>query len=454
MAVSVAEALGRIKRNPLSVVDRRTVERVCREVGYRWRDRELDPATTLALFVQQVLHGNTPCTQVRHLAGPEASFSASAYCQARARLPHEVCQALLAKVHEQVVLPLVGRKTNRWHGHRTFHVDGSTFSMPDTPELQEAFGQPGGQKSGCGFPVAHLLVLFSACSGLLLDAFASPLRTGDVNHTPELHLHLDKGDILIGDDSFSGYTHLALLVQAGLHGLFPVHHLRIVDFTPGRRHAPQSHPDSGLPRSRWIKSLGHDDQVVEYFKPRQKPAWISAEQYEALPESIIVRELRRTVGSPSGAKLTLTMVTTLLDPCEYRPPELLELRMRRWDVETNLGHLKTTMGLDVLRCKTEAGVRKELCIFCLVYNLVRVVMLQAASAQQVPVDRISFVDALRWMRHARRGDALPKLVVNPLRSNRIEPRCRKRRPKQYDLMNKPRDVLRKALKMRVRAGLT
>src|SRR5207302_3911024 len=110
----------------------------------------------------------------------------------------------------------------------------------------------------------------------------------------------------------------------------------------------------------------------------------------------------------------------------YPADELLELRLRRWDVETNIGHLKTTMGMDVLRCKTEQGVRKELAVFCLVYNLVRLIMLEAAARQEVPVARISFIDALKWMRHARPGDALPDLIVNPKRPNRAEPRCKKR----------------------------
>jgi len=104
------------------------------------------------------------------------------------------------------------------------------------------------------------------------------------------------------------------------------------------------------------------------------------------------------------------------------------------------------MGLDVLHCKTEQGVRKELAVFALVYNLVRAVMLEAAARQGVPVSRISFADAYKWLRHARPGDVPPPLIVNPRRPHRIEPRCRKRRPKQYDLMNKPRSTLRKLLK--------
>ena len=450
MAASIGEALARIKRDPLAALGRGAVERVCEEVGHGWRDRRLDPATTVALFVQQVLNGNCPCAEVRHIGG--CGFTAEAYCQARARLPLSVYQALLTAACD-AALPRTRDAAHLWRGHRTFHVDGSTFSMPDTAELRGAFGMPAGQAPGCGFPVAHLLVLFSAATGLLLDAFASPLRTGDLAQAPELHLHLDAGDVLIGDDSFGTYAHLALLLQAGLHGLFPVHHKRIVDFTPGRPHCPEGKKAvAGMPRSRWVGRLGDDDQVVEWFKPKERPRWMNKAAYDALPDSITVRELRRAVTAPDGSPVTLTVVTTLLDPADYPAADLMALRLRRWDVETNLGHLKTTMKMDVLRCKSEQGVRKELAVFCLVYNLVRAVMLEAAARQGVAVARISFADALRWVRHARPGDAMPALAVNPHRPDRAEPRCKKRRPKQYDLMNKPRDKLRKILKNQRKRG--
>jgi len=441
---SIASALRHIKDNPLGVIDRETVERVCREHGHEWRDRELDPATTVALFAQQIVHGNCPCTEVRHLARGH-SFTAQAYCEARQRLPLVVYQDLLTAVCD-AVMPQTHRKELLWHGHRTFHVDGSTFSMCDTPELQKAFGIPAGQKEGCGFPVAHLLVLFSASTGLLVNAWASPLRTGDMAQTAEAHLHLDKGDVLIADDTFSGYAHLAMLQKQGLHGLFPAHHLRIVDFTKGRPHTGENNPQAGVPRSRWIKSLGKEDQLVEYFKSATKPLWMSEQDYEQLPDSIVVRELRRTVRRPGLGHVTLTLVTTLTDPKKYSAAELLELRLRRWDVETCIGHVKTTMGMDVLHCKSEEGARKELAVFCLVYNLVRAVMLEASRRQEVPVARISFADVLHWMRHARPGEGLPKFVVNRRRPDRAEPRCRKRRPKKYHLMNKPRDVLREDLR--------
>src|SRR5258707_1733883 len=213
---SIPASVQRIKDNLLGLLNQEPVERGCRECGHCWRDRQLDPATTVALFMQQVLHGNIPCSEVRHVGAtldpprPVGSFSIQAYCEARARLPLAVYQALLAEVGEQIA-PLTGRQEHRWHGHRTFHIDGSTFSMPDTPELCEAFGMPSGQTEGCGFPVAHLLVLFSAATGILIDAWASPLRTGDLAEAPEAHLYLDEGDVLIGDDVYGGYPHLALL---------------------------------------------------------------------------------------------------------------------------------------------------------------------------------------------------------------------------------------------------
>jgi hypothetical protein len=441
---TIAASLIRVKDNPLEFLTPQLIESVCREHNYSWRDGELDPATTMALFMQQIVRGNIPCSEVRHVG--DDRFTAQAYCKARARIPLAVYQTLLNEVYQKFI-PHTRREEHLWHGHRTFHIDGSTFSMSDTPELRKAFGLPSGPKEGCAFPVAHLLILFSAATGLLIDTWASPLRTGDLAETPEAHMHLDEEDILIGDDSFSGYQHLALLQKQGLHGLFPVHHLRIVDFKKGRPHCGDGKKAvAGMPRSRWIKSLGKTDQLVEYFKPAHKPQWMSDAEFESLPESIIVRELRRTVRRPGLGKITITLVTTLLDPVAYPADDLLDLRLRRWDVETNIGHMKTTMKMDVLHCKTEQGVRKELTVFSIVYNLVRVVMLTASRRQEVPVSRISFADAYKWMRHARPGDVLPALIVNPYRPDRIEPRCKKRRPKQFDLMNKPREELRKLLK--------
>lgn len=181
------------------------------------------------------------------------------------------------------------------------------------------------------------------------------------------------------------------------------------------------------------------------------PAWMNPADYDALPASITVREIRRTVRLDDGRRITVTIVTTRRDAEKHPADELIQLRLRRWDVETHIRPLKTTMGLEVLRCKSENGVRKELAVFALVYNRVRVVMLRAAKRQSVGVDRIRFVDTLKWMRHARPGDQLPDMIVNPSRPHRIEPRCGKRGPKSHKLMTKPRDVLREELKNKAKS---
>ena len=188
---------------------------------------------------------------------------------------------------------------------------------------------------------------------------------------------------------------------------------------------------------------------MEWIKPAARPAWMTAEQWAQVPPTLRVRELRRAI-SGDGGTVELTIVTTLTDAKQYPAEALLDLRQRRWDIETDLASLKTTMGMDVLRCKTVAGVKKELTMFTLAYNLVRAAMIEAARRQQVLVRDLSFADTLYWMRHARAGDPMPMIALVPRRPGRAEPRVRKRRPKPYDYMTKPRDKLRAALKLRTR----
>jgi hypothetical protein len=379
----------------------------------------------------------------------QASFSGDAYIQARARLPLELYRRLLALVSES--LTECREEAARWCGHRIWLLDGSGCSMPDTPALQAAFGQPGAQRKGCGFPVAHLLTLFHAGTGLLQQVLVAPLRTHDMSQASQMHPELAPGDVLVADRGFCSYAHLAQLIQAGLHGVLRIHQRVIVDFRKGRMHVPPSPPfpklknSTGLPRSAWIKWLGRCDQQVEWFKPAQRPTWLTAEAYAALPASILVRELRFQITQPGYRTREVTLVTTLLDPQVYPAAELAQLYADRWQIEVHLRHLKQTLRLDVLRCKTVAGVHKELLMIALAYNLVRLVMLRAAEAQRVSVHRVSFIDALRWLCHVGEGEPLCGLIVRPHRPGRHEPRVRKRRPKQYPLMKQPRATLRKAL---------
>lgn len=442
MKFSMTLALKEIKHDLAEHLQPDVIREVCQAAGHRWRQRLLDPWTTIQLFALQILHANTAVNHLRHLSG--MVFTAAAYCQARARLPLAVLERLLQRVGQALQSSMDDE--GRWRGHRVFHLDGSSFSMPDTPVLQQKFGQPGNQKPGCGFPVAHILTMFHAGTGLLLKVLAAPLRTHDLAQVAALHPELHAGDVTVGDRAFCSFAHFALLVLRQLHGLFRLHQRQIVDFTPQRPYsAPGKKRIKGLPTSRWLRSLGLTDQLVEWFKPKSRPVWLTVEQYAALPASQVLREMRYRITQPGFRTQAVTLVTTLLDADAYPAEALAQLYRQRWQIETNLRHLKQTMSMDVLRCETVQGVLKELTMFALMYNLVRVVMCAAARRQGVAVERISFIDALRWLADAEPGSPLPDLVVNPDRPDRVEPRAVKRRPKQYDRLNRPRDELRKRL---------
>jgi hypothetical protein len=419
---------------------------VCREIGYiAWRDRVLTPVTTMQLFLLQMLHGNTACRHLPHLSG--LRFSAAAYCQARAKLPLRFFDLLLEHFGSAVQRSALDE--GRWQGHRTFLGDGSGGSMPDTPALQAAFGQPTEQRPGCGFPVARLLGLFHAGTGVLLKLVVAPLLTHDLAQVQAVHPSLHEGDVLVADRGLCSYAHVALLVQAGVQAVLRVGARQIVDFTPGRpfvrpgvRRTPAV---KGLPRSRWLKTLGIHDQLVTWLKPKTCPSWLTRETLAALPETLVLREVRYGIDTPGFRTRQITLVTTRLDAEVYRVADLADLYRQRWQVETSLAQLKTTMQMDVLHGKTVPGVLKELTVFAIVYNLVRMVMCQSAMLPHIGVERISFLDALRWLGAPSTGILLGALIVNPLRPHRVEPRVKKRRPKSFPFMVKPRQALRQQL---------
>ena len=438
--VKIAHALQKVKRTYDQIIPATVILEIAEAVRHTYRQRVLGPVETIYLFLVQILHGNTACSHLRHLT--DVTCSVAAYCKARGRLPASLLRCLLTWVCH--CLRDVTERDSLWLGHRLFHLDGSSFSMPDTESLQAAFGQPGGQKKGCGFPTAHLLAMVDATTGMILDILASPLRTHEMSKVSSTHSKLRPGDVLVADRGFCSYAHLALLFQRGLHAVLRIHQRIIVDFTPGRPHAglKVAKSQNGMPRSRWLRCLGTKDQVVQWFKPKGRPRWMSSKDYALLPKSITVRELEYRIETPGYRTRHVTLVTTLLDDETYTAKDLAELYRCRWQIEVNLRHLKQTMGMDVLRCQTPDAVLKEMLTFALVYNLVCRVIYEAAQRQGVPPDRISFIDALRWLQTHSPGRELIDLIVNPRRVGRFEPRVVKRRPKQYPLMTEPRDVLR------------
>lgn len=436
MQRSLAEVVSEFKRNWTRVIEQEQIERVCREVGISWRERILGPVQTVQLLLLQVLHGNTAISHLRMFTAK--GFSTSAYCQARGRVPLELFEKLLERM--SVGLRRAHTAPEHWLGRRVYLVDGSTFSMPDTAVLRKHFGQPTGQKEGCGFPVAHFVALFHAGTGMIVRVLSGALFSHDLSRFIKLHPALRKEDVVVGDRGFCSFAHLALMARRGVDAVFRIHGAQIVNFRAGRAYTTSKN-SKNIPRSRWEKKMGLKDQIVTWFKSStRRPSWMSENQFRLLPATLQLRELSYNVKARGFRTRRVILVTTLLDPQKFPAQALAELYGERWTIETNFRHLKTTMGMDVLHCHTVEGVLKEFYAFCLVYNLVRTVMLQAGTNQNTSHHKISFIDAVRWLIAAcHRCMLLPLLVIHS-RPERIEPRAIKRRPKQYDLLSKSRKI--------------
>jgi len=408
--MAVAQVLARVARDPFANLPMKgAVDQLCEQAGHRWRERMLTPLATIRLFVLQVLHANTSITHLRHLA--KMNFSPASYCEARERLPLIILQGLLHRMKDWSARAAAGAAPML--GNRLLVVDGSTASMPDTPGLLERFGLPRGQKPGIGYPMARIMGLLDAATGLFVELLALPLFTHDMRGAIGLHRSLLAGDILLGDRAFCSFAHFCLLDVRGVFGCFRLHQRR-KNLTPG---------------------------LQQWKKPSNIPAWMTAAQFAALPASITVRIVRYAIEQKGYRTRHVIIATTLLDERRWPDERIAEFYGHRWPIETCFDHIKTTLKMDQLKCQTIDGVLKELAVYLIVYNLVRLVMLKAAVLQGVCAPRISFIDAARalaaWMTGS---DFVAPLVVNPRRPGRQNPRVIRRRKKEYDLMTKPRSA--------------
>lgn len=418
------------------------IKQACLGLGHVWRNRKLNPNVTIKLFILQIMHKNISCRELRLIA--EMDFTPTAYCKARKRLPIDVLKLLCEIVTASVRRHADESQSGLWCGLRTWMVDGTGVSMPDTPELQEEFGLPGGVKQGCGFPVAHLLFLMDVTRGFISDYTVDPCHTSDHSRVGQLHNALEPNDVLVGDRGFCSFVHFALLLQRKLHGVCR-RHQKLID--PGRK---KNKPKNMMRR---VKTLGRNDHLVELRKRCQKPPWMSLEDWQLLPRIILLRQISYRVTKKGYRTEKVTVLTTLLDSKQYPLSALAKLYDARWQIEINIRHLKTTMGMDVLRCKDAEGIRKELWVYVLVYNLIQHQILRASYRQKVEPDRISFIDTLDAMRY-NSSFAIIVLTVNPDRTGRsypIEPRVIKRRKDTHSIMTRSRDVLREALIKRGKA---
>jgi hypothetical protein len=406
------------------------------------RERLFPPTETLSMFMAQALSPDGSCravvddARVKRLIGglPQCSSNTAGYCKARARLPQTMISTLALRAGELVAGGVCDAWL--WRGRRVLLADGTTTTLPDTEENQAAYPQPASQRDGLGFPIMRLVVLLCLASGALLDAAEGACKgKGGDEQTLFRGLlgNLKAGDVLLGDAYFPTYFLLCELARLGVDGVFEQYgaRRRSTNFSLGKR-------------------LGTKDHLIVWTKPK-RPDWMSPQQYADVPDTLTVRELK------VGGKI---LVTTFLCPKDTPKRMLKALYWRRWHVELDVRNIKTTLGMEALRCRTPEMARKELWAYLLAYNLIRLLMAQAALlADQVP-RQLSFKHTVQvWISwHARGGTShdgalihgLLLLIAEPrvgLRPGRIEPRQRKRRNNTYPLMTKPRAEAREEVRL-------
>ena len=394
------------------------------------RERRFPPTRTLSLFLAQAMSDDGSCQRVlnelavRCIAAdtPPPSPSTGSYCQARGRLPLELPRTLCRHVGQ--ALSEAAPRRWSWRDRRVFVADGTRVSMPDSPDNQSRYPQSASQAEGIGFPCARVTGLFCLSTAALLDATVTACK-GKGSDEPaalrELLVHVHDNDILLGDAGFESYWVMAALTARGADGVFAAHGGR--KLTRGKRFMVLERPE--------------------------RPEWMTPEQHASVPKTIRVRcvEIRH-------AGETRTLLTTLVDAKGCSAKTLRALYRRRWAAELDFASLKTTLGMDVLRCRSADMVLKEIWVHLLAYNLIRVVMAEAAASASRQPRELSFKHTLQlwsaWQALDQRLDesrtaAMLKLVAGRRvgnRPGRSEPRVTKRRPKPHRLMLRPRLALK------------
>ncbi|MEI8197538.1 MAG: IS4 family transposase [Phycisphaerae bacterium] len=357
------------------------------------------------------------------------------YCRARAKLDLNALRQLVrqtAQALEQSVRP-----EWLWQGLHPKLVDGFTFTMLDTPENQQKFPQVSGQRKGVGLPIARACGVLSLATAALLDLAVGPYqgkKTGETALFRQLSGNFTPGDVAVFDRFFCSYWILAELLQAGVQVCTRLHQGRHRDFRRGKR-------------------LGKYDHLVTWTRP-PRPEWMSREDYQRVPPTLTLRELRVEISAPGCRCDSLTVITTLTDPKEYSKEAIAELYGHRWNVELDIRHIKQTLHLDHVACKSPGMVLRHLWVSLLAYNLIRKVIATAAAEHDQLPRHLGFTLACQeilasWLLIAcggcrdRRGhweQLLTRIAANRVanRPGRTEPRVIKRRRHHYPLMTRPR----------------
>ncbi len=435
------------------VLSEAVVAQALQAVEFVWKDRIYAPLVTPWVFLSQVLSQDHSCrAAVARLIAHRASrgqrpcsAETGAYCQARKRLP----EGFFSDVARETGQALDNNAEQRWlwKGRRVLAYDGSTVSMPDTPENQQAYPQPPQQQPGLGFPLARMAAFFSLSCGAVVDlAICRYAGKGnsELGMLRQLWDLLRPGDIMLADRYMCAWHEIYLLKQRRIDTVTRLHHCRRVDFRRGKR-------------------LGKGDHIVQWSKPGRIRS-VDRQTFKSLPKRLTIRETRVQVQQPGFRCRSMIVVSTLLDAEAVSASDLAELYRARWNAELDLRSLKQTMQMDILRCKSPELVRKEVWTHILAYNLIRTIMAQAASEHEVQPRSISFKGAVQTLEAfqpliAMQGDrdsshrlSLYQKLLDAVathrvadRPDRFEPRQRKRRQKKYDRMMKPRHEIKREM---------
>ena len=409
------------------------------------RRRDYSLAVTFWAFLWQVL---TPQTACREVVRKVQSFCSElklkipgssnvAYCKARARLAKEDVQA----VHKSVLQRLLGRVCNKqlWLGRTVKVVDGTGIRLADTPENQAEWPQPGEQRPGCGFPVMQVVGCFCLASGAIIDWVETALKSHECRVFRQMLYMFGKGNVVLGDRGFCSFANFSMLMDKGVDAVMRLHQRRAPDFRQGKR-------------------LGPLDRLITWTRPAGRAAGWSREEWNALPKELTLRVVRIKVEIKGFRVHQYDLVTTLTEASIYTKDDLAELYFRRWAVELYFRQIKTTMGMEKLRCRTPEMVRKELRMHLIAYNLIRALMQEAAHFGSAKLNRISFkgaVDTLRQFSNALNAtkgrprvqqriiEEMLAIIAEetvPERKHRSEPRAVKERPKPYPRLTSHRSV--------------
>ncbi|MGP1684958.1 MAG: IS4 family transposase, partial [Giesbergeria sp.] len=403
------------------------------------RERLYPPTVALSMFMRQVLESDGSCQKaVNGWAAQRAadglspcSVRTGGYCRARQRLPLEMLSTLTRETGR-----LLSEKAPTqwlWRGRSVKLVDGTGISMPDTPENQEHYPQPSTQAPGVGLPLARLVMVICLATGAALDMAVGPHSgkgTGELGLVRSLLDGFSPGDVMLADALYCNYWLIATLMARGVDALFEQNGARTTDFRRGQ-------------------SLSTRDHLVRWPKPVARPEWMTPEQYAHFPDDLTVREVKVA---------HQVLVTTLLDHRKVSKADLSALYARRWNVELDLRNLKTTTGMDVLSCQTPQMNEKQLWVHLLAYNVIRLLMAQAACNAGIDPRVLSFKHTVQlWTEWVSRGMSATKdcgLLFTLIaqcrvgnRSGRIKPRMRKRRPKPSPWLKVSRAHARRKIKI-------